>query len=51
MNSHRKSKGGGIYIYIYINVIQIIRLEFRELLNKVFVHLDPKWTVDIRNDT
>jgi intraflagellar transport protein 81 len=21
-----------------------------ELLNKIFVHLDSKWTIDIRND-
>lgn len=28
----------------------IDRIELLELLNKIFIHLDPKWAIDIRND-
>jgi intraflagellar transport protein 81 len=27
-----------------------VSLEMLELINKIFIHLDTKWAIDIRND-
>ncbi len=36
--------------YLSLKHFYLLRIEFLELLNKIFIHLDSKWAIDIRND-